>query len=81
MAWAKKETSAVATTKHSHGANFGKHVDDCPRCAEIKSGTGTPVVKWNMSAAKRSDAQRSLEIRNHDCKASRCGVVCTAFEW
>lgn len=75
MAWAKREAST--TTKHTHGANFGKIVEGCPRCSEIKSGTGEPVVKWSMSASKRSDAQRSMEIRNHNCVTSRCGVVCT----
>ena len=71
MAWAKRETLAVATTKHSHGANFGKHVEGCPRCAEIKSGA--PVVKW----AKSNDQRRVDEIRRHNCVTSRCGVVCT----
>lgn len=24
--------------KHNHGANFGRHVDDCPRCIELAGG-------------------------------------------
>lgn len=25
-------------TKHSHGPNFGRHVDSCPRCIELAAG-------------------------------------------
>lgn len=25
-------------TKHTHGANFGRHVDGCPRCIELAAG-------------------------------------------
>lgn len=28
--------------KHSHGPNFGRHVDDCPRCIELANGA--PVI-------------------------------------
>lgn len=76
MAWAKKEASA---TKHTHAANFGKKVDGCPRCAEINSGTGAPVVKWNIKQS--NEARRLAEWKAHDCTKSRCGVVCTFGEW
>lgn len=28
--------------KHSHGPNFGRHVEDCPRCIELANGA--PVI-------------------------------------
>ncbi|MFJ8929274.1 hypothetical protein ACIRLA_22115 [Streptomyces sp. NPDC102364] len=34
------------TTKHSHGPNFGRHVDDCLRCQELKDGA-EPVSAFN----------------------------------
>lgn len=77
MAWAKKETST--TTKHTHAANFGRHVDGCPRCAEIKAGTGEPVVKWDIKQS--NEAHRRAEWKAHDCIKSRCSVVCTFGEW
>ena len=33
-------------TKHSHGPNFGRHVEDCPRCIEIANGAA-PVDAYN----------------------------------
>lgn len=69
MAWVKREASN--TTKHNHGANFGKIVDGCPRCSEIKSGAAP--TSWNIKA--------KASVFKHDCKASRCGIVCTYGEW
>jgi hypothetical protein len=69
MAWAKRETSN--TTKHTHAANFGKKVDGCPRCEELKAGAAP--TSWNIKAKQ--------PVYKHDCKASRCGIVCTYGEW
>jgi hypothetical protein len=62
-------------TKHTHPVVFGRKVDGCPRCEELKAGA--EPIRWNV----RSEASRMAEIRAHNCKASRCGPVCTAFDW
>jgi hypothetical protein len=36
----------VITTKHSHGPNFGRHVDNCPRCIELANGAA-PVDAYS----------------------------------
>lgn len=67
------------TTQHTHQVIFGRKVDGCPRCEELKAGA-VPVQGWG--ANKRSQEQKLLSaIRNHDCTKSRCGGVCTAFDW
>jgi len=69
------------TTKHTcndgRGPVFGRKSPDCPRCAELLRGAAP--VRWRKSA----DEQRArlAEIRAHDCRASGCGPVCTAFDW
>lgn len=64
--------------KHTHGPNFGRIVDGCPRCAEL--ATGAPVIQWR-NTRRQDDARRVAEIRAHDCAKSKCGPVCTAFDW
>ncbi|WP_330173006.1 hypothetical protein OG875_05005 [Streptomyces sp. NBC_01498] len=69
-------------TKHSHGPNFGRRVDDCLRCQELAEGAAP--VSWNRSRSQRDrddDAQRAQEIRDHDCRKARCSVVCTFGDW
>lgn len=64
------------TTKHTCGGPiFGKKTPGCPRCDEMLAGA--PAVKWRIS----NDKQRVSEIRAHDCKVSKCGVVCTFGDW
>ena len=71
------------TTKHTcnagRGPVFGRRVAGCPRCDELTAGAA-PVL-W--AAARKARDTRSLTdaIRAHNCKASRCGFVCTAFDW
>lgn len=67
------------TTQHTHQVIFGRKVDGCPRCNELKAGA-KPVQGWG-SFRKAMEAQRIAEIRSHDCKKSGCGPVCTAFDW
>ena len=67
------------TTKHTHQIVFGKKVDGCPRCEELKAGAA-PVQGWG-ARAKAMEARRIIDIRNHDCRKSGCGPVCTAFDW
>lgn len=62
------------TTKHTHTVVFGRKVDGCPRCEELKAGAA-PVV-WNRS----NDYARKIEIRRHVC-TPRCGPVCTHGDW
>lgn len=72
-------------TQHKPDCNmaFGRKDATCPRCIELLAGA--PVrAGWQKQyfAVKRShDAQRSFEIRNHDCKVSSCAVVCTFGDW
>lgn len=64
------------TTKHTCGGPiFGKKTPGCPRCDEMLAGA--PAVKWRIS----NDKQRVSEIRSHNCKVSKCGVVCTFGDW
>jgi hypothetical protein len=67
------------TTLHSHLVVFGRRVAGCPRCAELAAGA-PPVRGWGYRT-KIEEAKRLAAIRAHDCKASRCGPVCTAFDW
>lgn len=63
-------------TKHSHKPNFGRHVDDCLRCQELKDGA--EPVRW--STAHRGELS-TAEIKAHDCRRSSCGPVCTFGDW
>ncbi|MET7795684.1 hypothetical protein [Streptomyces decoyicus] len=63
-------------TKHSHKPNFGRHVDDCLRCQELKDGA--EPVRWNTD---RRGELSTAEIRAHDCSRSNCGPVCTFGDW
>ena len=67
------------TTLHTHQLIFGRRETGCPRCAELAAGA--PAVKGWGAARRESDARLIREIRAHDCKASSCGPVCTAFDW
>lgn len=83
-AWSKKPAEP-AGTPHNHGANFGRHVEDCPRCAEIKGGA-KPRAGWG-DAKKRFEKISSEASRAHfegpDHKpGGRChDGVCTYGEW
>lgn len=66
------------TTKHNHPVVFGRKVEGCARCEELKAGA--PAVRWT-SARQDSDYQRLRDIRAHDCRASRCMSVCTFADY
>lgn len=34
-------------TKHSHGPNFGRHVDNCPRCIELAADAAPVQSGWS----------------------------------
>jgi hypothetical protein len=72
----------MATTKHTCGGPvFGRlaRLGQCRRCDELRFGL--PAVQWRTAQRRCDDARRLADIRAHDCKASRCGPICTAFDW
>lgn len=72
-------TNTTTTTKHTHPVVFGRRVADCPRCAELNAGAAP--VRWAGSRNAQFEAQRIAAIAAHDCTRSKCGPVCTAFDW
>lgn len=69
----------MANTQHTHQMAFGRKVDGCPRCEELK--LGAPARQWKGYRSQEIQAERIRAIREHDCKRCGCGPVCTAFEW
>lgn len=69
----------MTKTKHNDDCTmaYGRKSEEgvCPRCDELRNGA--EPRSWNR--APKRDWRR--EIREHDCERSRCGPVCTAFEW
>ena len=65
------------------GLPFGrKDPEHCARCYEMVNGAPARedhVARRRNPAAE--DAARAAEIREHDCTASRCGLVCTFGQW
>lgn len=43
-------------TQHSHGPNFGRHVEDCPRCTELANGAAPVQSGW---ASRTDDAPKA----------------------
>lgn len=67
------------TTKHSHKPNFGRHVDDCLRCQELKEGA--KPVRWN-TRRDTGGYPTGPEISQHFAPggphaSGSCGPVCT----
>jgi hypothetical protein len=58
---------------------FGRFDPSCPRCKELLAGA--PRREWSTTRRARFDAQPVRDIREHDCKRSHCGPVCTFGEW
>jgi len=66
----------MKTTKHTCGGpSFGRLTSGCPRCEELKAGA--KPVQWRKS----DEARQIREIREHDCRVSGCGPVCTFGDW
>lgn len=76
MAW-KTQTG----TRHSSDCKmaFGRKDPNCPRCRELLRGDA-PRDGYG-SAQRRLDADFSRRLREHDCKQSGCGPVCTFGDW
>lgn len=73
-------------TKHDPAVcrmSFGRYpVTGCPRCAELANGAEARRGYGRSAKQRRQDdADRSRQIREHDCRKSHCGPVCTAFDW
>lgn len=66
-------------TKHTHHVVFGRRVPGCPRCTEL--AVGMPARKGWGAQNPQWAAQRSADIRGHDCILSRCAPVCTFGDW
>jgi hypothetical protein len=71
----------TTATKHATDCRrvFNRLDPGCDRCVELASGA--EPRKWSGTSRREQDARRIAEIRAHDCRASRCGPVCTAFDW
>lgn len=68
------------TTKHECGGPvFGRLVKGCPRCDELAGGA--EPVRWAKQNALRMEQVRRDAIDAHNCRASGCGPICTAFDW
>ena len=71
-------------TKHTHESNWGYKVKEgCPRCLELTGGA-VAIKGWGSRgrySGHQTDEQIRKAIRAHDCKASKCGPVCTTFDW
>ena len=72
-------------TKHNENCSrvFKNYDMKCPRCIELANGSA-PRDGWQkdyFTRKAREKNQRLNAIRNHDCKLSNCGPVCTAFDW
>ena len=76
-----------AKTQHTcnggRGPAFGRKTPGCPRCDELIAGAAPRQLHWAERARTRREEEerRIREIREHDCKRSRCSIVCTAFDW
>jgi len=66
-------------THHNHQVVFGKLVDDCPRCDELRDGAS---VRKGWGHRKQEAERLQLQaIRNHDCKKAGCLPICTFGDW
>ncbi len=71
----------TTTTKHAESCKrvFARYDIHCPRCRELMEGMGARKG-WN-DTKRRMEAEQIRAIREHDCRKSGCGPVCTAFDW
>jgi hypothetical protein len=66
---------------------FKRYDDTCPRCTQLKAGAA-PRKGWGSSVAYQMRVGRGpayaafvAELKAHNCVASKCGPVCTRFDW
>lgn len=64
---------AMKTTHTCGGPVFGQKTPGCPRCDELLAGAAPRAAHFTP---------RPVRVAlPHDCKASRCAIVCTWGEW
>ncbi len=78
MPWIKRDN---AGTKHKENCQriFGRLDPTCDRCKELANGA-KPRKAWGWNKAE-SERKAIAAIRQHDCKISGCGHICTFGEW
>lgn len=66
-------------TKHTHTVVFGRKVDGCPRCEELKNGAAP--IQW--ASARKAELERNFirDLRAHNCRTAGCGPICTFGDW
>ena len=71
----------TTNTKHAPTCRkaFARLDPTCPRCKELSAGA--PRRQWYAAYRNEQDRRRLADIRAHDCRTSKCGPVCTAFDW
>jgi|GEM_PF-1888117 len=83
MAWKRSTTThtAAGALKHSPDCRmaFGKKDPTCPRCQELLNGA-SPRGSYHSHRAQQ-EADRLRWLREHNCKTSGCGPVCTYGDW
>ena len=82
--WKKSEG-----TRHSSTCKmvFGRKDPSCPRCQELLAGA--KARSWGHTCYRCGktyvghycDPCRAKDIKAHNCVESKCGPVCTAFDW
>jgi hypothetical protein len=75
-------------TKHKTDCTrvFKRYDATCERCKELSQGA--KPRQWNMSVnyqmrVGKGPAYEAFvrALKAHNCKDSKCGSVCTAFDW
>ena len=84
-------TTKQAAQHTCGGPAFGRKTPGCPRCDELLAGAPARQQAWRETRKCRCGAPaqkgyiaaicRRCEMAAHDCNASKCGAVCTAFQW
>ena len=67
--------TTMTATQHNHQMQFGRKVDGCPRCEELKAGA--PVHAWGGALKRQREDEFSRAIQAHNCQQSHCGPVCS----
>ncbi len=73
--------SNTMSVQHKSDCNrvFKRYDLSCPRCKELAQGAA-PKPGYS-DFRKRQEKVQLDAIRNHDCRKSNCGPVCTFGEW
>jgi hypothetical protein len=75
------EKDDTAKPRHSAACKRGATDKDCPLCYLIIFGRGKSKVRTTRQMRERAqDAMNCRAVALHDCVASKCGPVCTAFD-